>query len=342
MGKPRNVLRQVSQYGIIVFLLLLCAYFSWRTDGLFATPNNLVNVSRQIAINTIVAVGLTFVIISGGIDLSVGSVVALAGVISMSILRDGLSIDFTIFGCQIAGTIIPILPMLLAIPLSAVIGGVIGGGLGAFNGFVITRFRVAPFIATLGMMTIARGLAFVYTKGEPVSPLPKAVRSFGAGEHGIGSLAIPNLVIAALVVVTLGHFLLTRTRFGRHVYAIGGNEEAARLSGISVSNTKLKIYGLCGLLAGVCGMLLATRVASGDPKSGDLLELNAIAAVVLGGTSLMGGRGTIVGTLIGALVIGVLNNGLSLLNVSQYYQWVVKGAVILGAVILDQVTRGTE
>lgn len=333
MGRPQNALRQVSQYGIIVFLILLCAYFTWRTGGLFATPNNLVNVSRQIAINTIVAVGLTFVIISGGIDLSVGSVVALAGVVSMSILRDGFTVH--------TATIIPILPMLFAIPLSAIIGAIIGGGLGVFNGFVITRFRVAPFIATLGMMTIARGFAFIYAKnGQPVSSLPQAVRAFGAGDHGIGPFVIPNLVVAALLVVALGHLLLTRTRFGRYVYAIGGNEEAARLSGISVSRIKTRIYALCGMLAGLSGMLLATRVASGDPKSGELLELNAIAAVVLGGTSLMGGRGTVVGTLVGALVIGVLNNGLSLLDVSQYYQWVVKGAVILGAVILDQVTRG--
>jgi len=334
VGRPQNALRKVSQYGIIVFLLLLCAYFTWRTGGLFATPNNLVNVSRQIAINMIVAVGLTFVIISGGIDLSVGSVVALAGVISMSILRDGFTVH--------TATIIPILPMLFAIPLSGIIGALIGGGLGIFNGFVITRFRVAPFIATLAMMTIARGFAFVYTDGQPISPLPEAVGLFGAGEHGIGPFVIPNLVVAALIVVALGHVLLTRTRFGRYVYAIGGNEEAARLSGISVSRAKLKIYALCGMLAGVCGMLLATRLASGDPKSGDLLELNAIAAVVLGGTSLSGGRGTVIGTLVGALVIGVLNNGLSLLNVSPYYQWVVKGAVILGAVILDQLTRGED
>lgn len=334
MGRPQNAFRKLSQYGIILFLLLLCAYFTWRTQGIFATPDNLVNVSRQIAINTIVAIGLTFVIISGGIDLSVGSVVAIAGVVSMSILRDGLTVHTAV--------IIPVLPMLFALPLSGIIGGLIGGGLGAFNGFVITRFRVAPFIATLGMMTIAKGLAFVYTKGEPVSPLPDAVRSFGAGEHGVGPLVIPNLVVVAIVAAILGHYLLTRTRFGRYVYAIGGNEEAARLSGISVSGAKLRIYALCGMLAGLCGMLQAARVASGDPKSGDLLELNAIAAVVLGGTSLMGGRGTVFGTLIGALVIGVLNNGLSLLNVSQYYQWVVKGIVILGAVILDQATRGTE
>jgi len=342
VGRHRRALRQVSQYGIIVFLLLLCAYFAYATGGKFASPTNIANVSRQIAINMILAVGLTFVIISGGIDLSVGSVLALAGVISMSILRDGLSIDTTVFGRHFEATLIPVLPILIGLPFSAVTASLVGGGLGAFSGFVITRFRVAPFVATLGMMTIARGLSFVYTDGQPISPLPTAVRTFGAGEHAVGPFAVPNLVIVALLIVVLGHILITRTNFGRYVYAIGGNEEAARLSGISVSSVKLRIYALCGALAGLSGMLLSTRLASGDPKSGAMFELNAIAAVVLGGTSLAGGSGTVLGTLIGALVIGVLDNGLILLNVSAFYQMVAKGFVILGAVILDQVTRGSE
>ncbi len=340
MGRHRSALRQVSQYGIIVFLALLCAYFAYATGGKFASPTNIANVSRQIAINMTLAVGLTFVIISGGIDLSVGSVLALAGVISMSILRDGLKIDATILGRHIEATLIPVLPVLIALPFSAFIGLVVGGGLGAFSGAVITRFRVAPFVATLGMMTIARGLSFVYTNGVPISPLPTEVRKFGAGEHRIGAIAVPNLVAVALLVVLLGHIVITRTNFGRHVYAIGGNEEAARLSGIGISGVKLRIYALCGALAGLSGMLLATRLASGDPKSGTMFELNAIAAVVLGGTSLSGGSGTVLGTLIGALVIGVLDNGLILLNVPAFYQMVAKGFVILGAVILDQVTRG--
>lgn len=332
--KPKRVLRlsHLSQYGIVIFLVLLCAFFSYRTGGIFASPENIANVSRQIAINTILAVGLTFVIITGGIDLSVGSVLALAGVISMTVLRDGFSVASV--------TIIPQLPMLLAIPLSAVVAAIIGGGLGAFSGVVITAFRVAPFVATLAMMTIARGLAFVYTDGRPVSPLPSEVRDFGAMDVPIYLLKVPSLVLVALVIVAAGHLILSRTSFGRHVYAIGGNEEAARLSGVNVNRVKLKVYSLCGMLAGLSGMLLAARLASGDPKSGMMFELNAIAAVVLGGTSLMGGRGTVLGTLIGALVIGVLDNGLILLDVSAFYQMVAKGFVILLAVVLDTLTRG--
>lgn len=324
--QTRPNLRILSQYGIVVFLVILSAYFTYRTGGLFITPNNIANVSRQIAVNTILAVGLTFVIITAGIDLSVGSVLALAGVVSMTFLRDGLPIT-------------GVLPIVLAIPLSAVVASLIGAGCGAFNGFFVTRFRMAPFVATLAMMTIARGLAYVYTDGEPVSPLPPAVGDFGASDVNLLLLRIPALVLIALVVVAVGHVLLSRTAFGRRVYAIGGNEEAARLSGINVRRAKLEVYSLCGLLAGLSGMLLATRLASGDPKSGGGFELNAIAAVVLGGTSLMGGRGTVIGTLLGALVIGVLDNGLILLDVSAFYQMVVKGFVILAAVLLDTLTR---
>lgn len=327
MGKSGALLRQASKYGIVIFLALLCAYFAWKTNGVFITPGNISNVSRQVAINTILAVGLTYVIITAGIDLSVGSVLALAGVISMTFLRDGLAVG--------GAVLIPQLPILLAIPFSAVVASIVGTGCGAFSGLVITRFKVAPFVATLAVMTIARGLAYVYTDGRPVSPLPPEVGDFGASDV----MQIPSLVLVALLIVVIGHIILSRTNFGRYVYAIGGNEEAARLSGINVGHIKLKVYALCGMLAGLSGMLLAARLASGDPKSGIMFELNAIAAVVLGGTSLMGGRGTVVGTLIGALVIGVLDNGLILLNVSAFYQMVAKGLVILAAVIMDRVTR---
>lgn len=320
-------LRHLSQYGIVIFLVLLGAYFTYKSGGIFLTPDNISNVTRQAAINTILAVGLTFVIITGGIDLSVGSVLALAGVIAMTVLRDGLKVG--------PAMLIPQLPMLFAIPVSALVAGIIGAGTGLFNGLAITQFRMAPFVATLAMMTIARGFAYVYTDGRPVSPLPDWVGDFGASEV----FKVPTLVLIALVVVAAGHILISRTNFGRHVYAIGGNEEAARLSGINVNHAKLKVYALCGLLSGLSGMLLATRLASGDPKSGMGFELNAIAAVVLGGTSLMGGRGTVIGTLLGALVIAVLDNGLILLDVSAFYQMVVKGFVILAAVILDRFTR---
>jgi len=315
----------LARYGSIVMLVVLLLGMSLATPE-FSKLSNLLNVARQVSIVAIIATGMTFVIITAGIDLSVGSVLALAGVISMTFLRDGLPITGA-------------LPILLAIPLSAVVASFIGAGCGAFNGFFVTRFRMAPFVATLAMMTIARGLAYVYTDGAPVSPLPPAVGEFGASEVNLLLLRIPTLVLIALVVVAVGHVLLSRTSFGRRVYAIGGNEEAARLSGINVRRAKLEVYSLCGLLAGLSGMLLATRLASGDPKSGMGFELNAIAAVVLGGTSLMGGRGTVVGTLLGALVIGVLDNGLILLDVSAFYQMVVKGFVILAAVLLDTLTR---
>ncbi len=331
MTKSRLNLKALSQYGIVLFLVFLSAYFTYKSDGVFLTPDNISNVARQIAINTILAVGLTFVIITGGIDLSVGSVLALAGVVSMTVLRSGLHVGGL--------TLIPTLPMVPALLVSAVIAGIVGGVCGAFSGSCINLFRMAPFVATLAMMTIARGLAYVFTDGAPVSPLPQWAGDFGASGFTIGKIGIPSLVIIALTIVALGHVLISRTRFGRAVYAIGGNEEAARLSGINVSGVKLKVYALCGLLSGLSGMLLATRLASGDPKSGMGFELNAIAAVVLGGTSLMGGRGTVIGTLLGALVIGVLDNGLILLNVSAFYQMVVKGFVILAAVILDRITR---
>lgn len=326
----RSYIRGLSQYGIVVFLILLSLYFAHATDGVFLSGRNIQNVSRQIAINTILAVGLTFVIISGGIDLSVGSVVALAGVISMRVLRDGLVVGDV--------TLLSPFPVHYGIILSAFVGLLVGCVFGLFSGFVITTFRVAPFVATLAMMTIARGLAYVYTDGRPISPLPPEVGDFGAS--AIPYIGIPTLVFIALLVAMFSHVILSRSSFGRYVYAIGGNEEAARLSGINIRRMKIQIYVLCGMLAGLGGMLLATRLASGDPKSGTMFELNAIAAAVLGGTSLMGGRGTIIGTLIGALVIGVLDNGLILLGVSAFYQMVAKGFVILGAVILDQFTRG--
>jgi ribose/xylose/arabinose/galactoside ABC-type transport system permease subunit len=319
----------ISRYGIFIFLVLLSFFFAFTTrNHVFATLENLSNVARQTSINTILAVGLTFVIITGGIDLSVGSVVALAGVLSMMFLLSGLP-WVERFGVKISP--------LVAVLISMVIASTLGALLGTFNGFVITRFRVAPFVATLAVMTIARGLAYVVCNGEPVGPLPQSVVEFGSCE--IPYIGLPNLVLIAVVVAIIGHIVLSRTNFGRYVYAIGGNEEAARLSGINVSYVKCQVYALCGFLAGLSGMLLAARLGSGDPKSGMMFELNAIAAVVLGGTSLSGGTGTILGTLLGALVIGVLDNGLSLLHGSSFYQMVTKGFVILVAVILDQLVR---
>jgi ribose/xylose/arabinose/galactoside ABC-type transport system permease subunit len=224
------------------------------------------------------------------------------------------------------------------VPLGIAAGAGVGIALGAVNGIAITRFNLPPFIATLAIWFIAGrdgGLAYLVNDGQPVSNLPNVFLVLGAGS--IGGIPIP--IIFMIVVVVIGHLVLTRTKFGRYVYAVGGNEEAAWLSGINVSRVKLAVYVISGLLAALAGMLLAARLASGDPKTGIGQELDVIAAVVVGGTSLFGGRGTILGTVVGALIIGVLNNGLNLLDISSYWQPVVKGAVILLAVLIDQVTK---
>lgn len=299
----------VKRYGILIGFMVFCAWLTYATDGVFMRPANLLNVARQISINAILAAGMTFTIISGGIDLSVGSVLAVSAVAVASLCTHGVPV------------------------LGAVSGGIgIGATLGACNAFFITRFRIPPFIATLAMMTIARGAAFVYTGGMPISDLPDAYLALGKGY--LFGVPVPvwlmGLTYAACWV------LLERTRFGRSVLAIGGNEAAARLSGIRVERVKTAIYVLTSALAAFAGVLLSARLGSGDPKLGQTYELNAIAAVVLGGTSLSGGQGKLQGTFFGALIIGALDNGLILIGVSAFYQMIVKGLVILGAVLLDQ------
>lgn len=299
----------VKRYGILIGFLVFCAWLAHATDGVFVQPNNLLNVARQISFNAILAAGMTFTIISGGIDLSVGSVLALAAVGVASMCAQGVPV------------------------IGAIAGGVgIGAALGAFNAFFITRFRIPPFIATLAMMTIARGSALVYSGGIPISDLPDAYRALGTGYL----LGVPVPVWMMGLTYTACWVLLERTRFGRSVLAIGGNEAAARLSGIRVERVKTAIYVLTAALAAFAGILLSARLGSGDPKLGEGYELNAIAAVVLGGTSLSGGKGKLQGTFFGALIIGVLDNGLILMGVSAFYQMIVKGLVILGAVLLDQ------
>jgi ribose/xylose/arabinose/galactoside ABC-type transport system permease subunit len=330
-GSARSILVKSLSYGILLFFVLMCAYFNYRTKSLFLQPNNILNILQQTAINTIIAVGMTFVIISGGIDLSVGSIVALAGVVSMDVL---LRIGFK----SVVPAEVPRYGLLIAVPFAAVVAMAVGAASGAFSGVFITRLRVTPFIATLAVMSIARGYAFVFTDARPVSPLPMTFFQVVGGNciKIPGLPAIPPLVPLALLVVLVGHFVLTKTGFGRRVYAIGGNQEAARLSGINIANNKLAIYTICGMLAGLSGFMLSAWTAAGDPKAGYMFEMNAIAAVVLGGTSLMGGMGSITGTLLGALVIGALGIGLDLCHVSTYYQMMVKGGVILLAVVLDQ------
>ncbi|HEY3413683.1 MAG TPA: ABC transporter permease [Armatimonadota bacterium] len=314
----RGAVSAAAGYGILLFLIVLALYFDNATGGRFHQADNLHNIGLQVSINAILAVGMTFVIITGGIDLSVGSVVGFTGIVAANTMMNGIAFG----GHTLLGPPAETAGVFLAFGVALLLGSAIG----VFDGWCITRLNVPPFIATLAMFTAARGLGYVYTNAVPVGNLPPRLTWWGGAP----------MVFIAIALVIVGEIVLRRTRFGRHVYAVGGNEEAARLSGIPVARTKTLVYVLVSALAGLAGVLQAARLGSGDPDAGSLFELNAIAAVVLGGTSLMGGRGRVVGTLLGVLVIGVLNNGLQQIGVSSYWQLVAKGAVILAAVVLDQ------
>ncbi|MEH7480950.1 ABC transporter permease [Neobacillus drentensis] len=278
----------------------------------FLTTDNLLSIALQTAIIAILALGQVYVIISGGIDLSVGSILALSGVVSAQLLVADWPTAF------------------------AVVAGVLAGALlGFINGIVITKGKLPPFIVTLGMMGVARGISLVLTEGLPVSGLPEAFTNLGNERL----FYIPIPVIFLIVVAAIATFILSRTIFGRYVYSIGSNEEAAQLSGINVNFHKLMIYVVCGLLSGLAGVLLTARLVSAQPSAGMGYELDAIAAVVIGGASLIGGVGTVGGTIIGAFIMGVLRNGLNLLNVSPFWQQIAIGVVIVLAVYLDQVRR---
>lgn len=304
----RRLARFLARYGPLVGLAVLMAAMAVATPQ-FVSLGNLTNLARQVSINAIIAAGMTFVIVTGGIDLSVGSLVALTGCAGM------LAIDRT--GWDPAGLLVALL---------------VGAGAGAANGAAVAWGRMPPFLATLAGLTVFRGLALVSTGGSPVIRLEGGYRWIGQGFV----LGIPVPVVLMVLVMVALHVLLTRTAFGAHVYAVGGNEEASRLSGVAVTWTRFWVYVLCGLLTGLAGMVLAARLSSAQPSTGEGFELDAIAAVVLGGTSLMGGRGTVWGTVVGAFVIGVLNNGFNLLAVDAYYQLVAKGLIIVAAVLLDQ------
>lgn len=310
MNKLTKGLGSLQKLGPVLGLLLIIVILTIMSPN-FSTPENLLNVLRQVSINALIAFGMTFVILTGGIDLSVGSILALSSALTAGMLASGMD---------------PILAVL--------IGLLAGAGMGLINGVIIAKGKVAPFIATLATMTIFRGLTLVYTEGRPITGLTDAVsfQMLGKGYF----LGIPFPVVTMLITYFILFFLLKKTTFGRGVYAIGGNEEASRLSGLKVDRLKMGVYALSGLLAALAGITLMSRLDSAQPTAGTSYELDAIAAVVLGGTSLSGGRGWIFGTLIGVLIIGVLNNGLNLLNVSSFYQQVVKGGVILLAVLIDR------
>lgn len=286
----------------------------------FLTTENGWNILRQISVNLCLSIGMTLVILSGGIDLSVGAILALSGAIAAGLLKNGLAL--TAFGVRLEFT-----------TAGAVVAGIaVGAVLGWFNGFTITRFRLPPFVATLGMFSIARGFTLLWTGGFPITGLDPAFGFIGTGAF----LGMPMPVWIMLALTALFVVVTKRTRFGRHLYAVGGNERAALLTGLRVHRIKLAVYSLAGALAGVAGLIVTARLDSAQPNAGLGYELDSIAAVVIGGTSLSGGRGSVTGTVLGCLIIGVLNNGLFLLNVSPFWQQVIKGAVILLAVAIDK------
>jgi ribose transport system permease protein len=317
-----NAKEHVARFQSLAALVLMVVALSFASDN-FLTVDNGLNVLRQISINLCLSIGMTMVILSGGIDLSVGSVLAFAGAVAAGLLKNGLQLPYTDSILQFT-------------PFGAVVAGVlVGAGLGWVNGLMITRFRLPPFIATLGMLSVARGLTRLWTGGFPITDLGPEFTFMGMGYW----LGVPMPVWISAVLVAVFVVVTRRTRFGRYLYAVGGNERAAKLSGVNVDRVKCLVYLLGGALAGVAGLLATARQNAADPKIGDGYELESIAAVVIGGTSLSGGRGSIIGTVLGCLIIGVLRNGLVLLGVSPDWQLVVKGSVILIAVAIDQLGR---
>lgn len=295
----------------LIALLFLVVVVSFLNPNFF-TVDNILNILRQTSVNAIIAVGMTLVILTAGIDLSVGSVLALCGAFAASLIA--LEV-----------------PVMVAVPTALLAGAALGG----ISGIIIAKGKVQAFIATLVTMTLLRGVTMVYTDGRPISTgftdTADAFAWFGTGY----ALGIPVPVWMMVVVFAAAWYLLNHTRFGRYIYAMGGNESAARLSGINVDRVKIGVYAICGLLSALAGIIVTSRLSSAQPTAGMGYELDAIAAVVLGGTSLMGGKGRIMGTLIGALIIGFLNNALNLLDVASYYQMIAKAVVILLAVLVD-------
>lgn len=310
-----------------IALILVTAVFAFLSPQ-FLTTANFVIMSKHVAINALLAIGMTFVILTGGIDLSVGSIAGMTAMIAGGLINQGIILPA--FGIIIYPHTWTILLIALAIGTLA----------GAVSGYIITRFNVAPFIATLGMLYVARGIAGLRNNGYTFPNLVGRPEygNTGFGVLGAGEfLGVTYSIWLMLIITLIAHIVITRTPFGRHVYSIGGNERAAELSGVRVKRTKIIVYSISGFTAALVGLIIASQLVAAHPLTGDTFELNAIAAVVLGGTSLAGGRGSMGGTLIGAFVIGVLNDGLVMMGVSSFWQQVIKGGVIVFAVIIDQV-----
>ena len=301
---------------VLVILLALAIFFSLTSSDRFLQERNLVNIAVQNAPVIVLACGMTLTMLVGGIDLSVGSVAALAGAVSAGlIVNNGLAVGLGMLG-----------------------GLLVGAAVGLVNGALVVHGKLPPFVATLATLGIARGLTLVYTDGRPISGIGDAYTFFGTGK--IAEIPVP--VVAWIVVVLLVWLLLTRTRFGLHIYAIGGGEETARLAGVAVNRVKLLTYTLSGLLAGLAGLLLTARLWSAQPQVAVGMELDAIAAAVLGGISLFGGVGSVLGAVVGALIVGVLGNGMNLLRVASYPQQMIQGVVLVLAVTVDMYTKRLE
>jgi len=312
-SRSRKTQELVKQSSIILVFVFICVLFTFLNEY-FLTWGNWLNLLRQSSINGILAIGVTFVILTKGIDLSVGSIMALAGMLAASFVTTGNEHFVGIAVAVALGT---------------------GALMGLANGVIIARINVPPFVTTLGMLSMARGLTLIYSDGRPTANLSAAFRWIGSGN--IFGLPLPVIIFFAVFII--GWVTLTKTTFGRYVYAVGGNEKAARTSGISTRTIIAATYVISGLLAGLGGLVLAARTTAALPQAGIGYELDAIAAVVIGGTSLSGGRGSLVGTLFGALIIGTINNGMDLMGVSSYYQQLLKGGIIIIAVIADQIRK---
>lgn len=315
MLSTKKIGGKLGKYIIFIFLIVFCAVLSVTTSG-FLTEKNIINVLRQVSYNGVIAVGMTFVIITGNIDLSVGGVVGLAAIVACDFAHPG---EYPL-----------IVPILVALGIGALVGLV--------NGIGIAYGHVPAFIMTLGTNTILRGVIMLYNNGKPVLDLSEQYQAIGSGYLG----RIPIPVIILIAVLLLGWFILNKTRFGRHVLAVGGNEQAARVSGINTQLVKITVYIMSGLFSAIAGMIISARVNAGSPTLGTGYENDAIAAAVIGGTSMMGGQGSMIGTIGGILIIGVMNNGLDLLNVSSYYQQVSKGVIIIAAVLFDMLSKSRK
>ena len=315
--QPKNIdLKEfLIKYKSLVGLLVLITIVTILSPS-FLSTKNIFNILRQTSVNGIIAAGMTFVILTGGIDLSVGSILAISGAVCASLLASGQNIIIAVLAALIIGAMV-----------------------GFLNGFIITKGKLQPFIATLATMTILRGLTLVYTDGKPIT-LGSGDLAIKFGQIGGGKIfGIPTPALIMILVFTICTFVLKNTQMGRYTYALGSNEEATKLSGLNTDKIKIAVYTISSILASVAGIIITSRLFSAQPTAGDGYELDAIAAVVLGGTSLTGGKGKITGTIIGALIIGVLSNALNILDVSSYYQMMVKGAVILVAVLLDRKSK---